>query len=91
MDRPVDCHIERRATRMVAMLERMNVDKSQIVRLGSGTVIASARQRCLGCTEVRECLAWLDGRRPGCDPCEFCPNASLFAAHQKTAEVDYQI
>ena len=91
MDRPVDCHVERRATRMVEMMHRLDVDTGLLIRLDNGGAVLAARQNCMSCAHVHECLAWLDNKRTACDPCEFCPNAKLFSACAKPTKPDYQI
>ena len=82
---PEDRQIERRASRMREMLDRLGVDTAALLRSGGGCVFAAAQQRCLACREVSECLAWLDGRRQGDDMSAFCPNASTFAAFKSPA------
>jgi hypothetical protein len=70
-------NVERRATRMHEMIDRLGVDRSAIARLGGGDAFAQARARCLACAALDECLPWLD--RPhnlGC--ADFCPNLVFF-------------
>ena len=71
--------VERRATRMHQMMQRLKVDVLTLVRLRNGDAYAEARSRCLRCEESCVCLLWLDkgGTNPGPD---FCPNLEFFNA-----------
>jgi hypothetical protein len=91
MDHFEECQAERRAVRMYEMLRRFNVDVKALAKLDEGRTFLAARQRCLNCEGVGECLAWLDGRRSGEDASEFCSNADLFASLRKAPCNDYQI
>lgn len=92
MDRPIDCHVERRATRMTEMMSRLGVDKKSFAASAEGHLFQAARDRCLACSEVGECLAWLDGRRQDRSAPAFCPNEPRFLAFAQTENSDdYQI
>lgn len=72
--------VERRATRMHQMMQRLKVDILTLVRLRDGAAYEEARSRCLRCEESSVCLLWLDkgdGMNPGPD---FCPNLEFFNA-----------
>jgi hypothetical protein len=68
---------ERRATRMGAMIERLDVDPGALVRVRAGEAVAEARTKCLNCAKVSDCLRWLDAA-PSSDPPLFCSNLPLF-------------
>lgn len=77
---PMFRRVERRAHRMHAMMERLDVDPVALARLRQGDAYAEARTCCLFCGTSDRCLRWLDdpvapGERP-----EFCPNLPLFEA-----------
>lgn len=70
--------VERQATRMHEMMERLNVDGAALARANNGDVYKEARTRCLTCGTSDKCLRWLEReeippRRP-----DFCPNISTF-------------
>ena len=80
MDWPMFCRVERQASRMHEMMERLGVDPAALARLRSGDAYAEARSRCLFCGTSDTCLRWLDqparsGERP-----RFCPSLPLFDA-----------
>ena len=56
--------VERRATRMHQMMERLRVDVLILVRLRNGDAYAEARSRCLRCEDSCVCLLWLDKGGP---------------------------
>ena len=58
--------VERRATRMHQMMERLHVDVLALVRLRNGDAYAEARSRCLRCEDSSICLLWLDKGGPKC-------------------------
>ena len=71
--------VERRATRMHQMMQRLQVDVLTLVRLRNGEAYEEARSRCVRCDDSCVCLLWLDkgGANPGPD---FCPNLEFFNA-----------
>jgi len=71
--------VERRATRMHQMMERLRVDVLILVRLRNGDAYAEARSRCLRCENSCVCLLWLDKGGPNPRP-DFCPNLEFFNA-----------
>jgi hypothetical protein len=80
MDWPMFHRVERRALRMRAMMQRLDVDPARLARLRGGDAYAEARATCLSCWASEGCLSWLDnpaqaGSRPA-----FCPNLALFEA-----------
>ena len=80
MDWPMFHRVERRASRMHDMMERLDVDQAALARLRNGDVYAAARARCLTCTTCGECLRWLDDPAPTSDRPTFCPNLPVFEA-----------
>ena len=84
MDWPMYRRVERQASRMHRMMERLDVDPGILVRLHDGDAYAEARRECLLCVNSDACLRWLDqpassGRRP-----EFCPRLPLFEACKRS-------
>jgi len=77
MHRAMRRTVERRATRMQQMMDRLHVDALAMVRLRNGDAYAEARSRCLLCTQSDECLRWLDKGGLSTWP-DFCPNLELF-------------
>lgn len=71
--------VERRATRMHQMMERLSVDARTLVRLRDGDAYAEAHSRCLQCADGGACLLWLDKGGPEASP-DFCPNLEFFDA-----------
>jgi hypothetical protein len=76
--RPMLDHVLAQADLMDRMIERVGVNPAVIARLDRGMTWYAARTRCIECTHVRECRAWVDGSAPGTAPPDFCPNAKLF-------------
>lgn len=76
--------VERRATRMQEMMDRLDVDGAALARAEQGHLYAQARNQCLSCGTSDRCLRWLDGdvsvrdQLPG-----FCPNQRLFQKFAK--------
>ena len=70
--------VERQATRMHEMMERLDVDGAALARLSEGQVYADARTRCLTCGTSGECLRWLDSPHASGEEPAFCLNLSLF-------------
>ena len=75
-------NVDRQATRMAAMIERLDVDPGELVRLRDGEAVTQARKTCLNCTGVRECLKWLDAP-PSSESPVFCANLPLFESLKK--------
>jgi hypothetical protein len=71
--------VERRATRMHQMMQRLQVDILTLVRLRDGEAYAEARSRCVRCEDGCVCLLWLDRGGPNDGP-DFCPNLEFFNA-----------
>ncbi len=76
--RPGHGQLERRATRMRHMMNRLNADPGKFVRLRSGAAYAQAQENCLKCAGTSECLLWLDGYGAEDMSPDFCPNLALF-------------
>lgn len=84
MKGPMSRQVERQATRMNEMMERLDVDVLALVRLRQGAAYAEARDKCLRCRNFTECLLWLDARPASLEPPLFCPNHALFEACAKS-------
>lgn len=84
MEMPMVRRVERLATRMQQMMDRVGADAATLARLRSGDAFLEARTTCLHCGTSDRCLRWLDAaphrpnERPG-----FCPNLKLFEACRK--------
>ena len=59
--------VERQATRMHEMMDRLNVDAAALVRMRQGQDYAEARARCVTCGTSDKCLRWLDKQPPSGD------------------------
>ena len=75
--------VERQATRMHEVMERLDVDVAALARLRQGQAYAEARARCLTCGTSDRCLRWLDSRPVSSEPPAFCPNLRLFEEFKK--------
>ena len=78
MPRAICKTVERRATRMHQMMERLEADALALARLRNGDGYAEARSRCLQCEDSSICLVWLDKSGPDALP-DFCPNLEFFS------------
>ena len=78
MEWTLHCTVERQASRMHEMMNRLDVDALVLVRQKNGEVYAQSRSRCLLCQESVRCLRWLDGKSGG-GP-DFCPVLHFFDA-----------
>jgi hypothetical protein len=70
--------VERQASRMHEMMNRLDVDALALVRQENGEIYTEARSQCLLCHESARCLRWLDGKSGG-GP-DFCPVLHFFDA-----------
>jgi len=75
--------VERQATRMHEVMERLDVDCAALARARQGQVYAEARARCLTCGTSDMCLRWLDNQPASSEPPTFCPNRRLFENYRK--------
>jgi hypothetical protein len=80
--------VERQATRMHEVMERLNVDAAGLARANRGDTYAQARTRCLHCGASDKCLRWLDSEQAPKRAPDFCPNLSIFERFRKTTEPD---
>ena len=76
--------VERQATRMHEVMERLNVDAAALARVRQGQAYAEARARCLTCGTSDRCLRWLDSGSASSEPPEFCTNLRLFEGFRKS-------
>ncbi len=83
MTMPFARSVERQATRMHQMMERLEVDPTALVRLRNGEAYTEARSRCLTCLDSSDCLRWLDGYGSADECPEFCPNLKIFNPRKK--------
>jgi Family of unknown function (DUF6455) len=76
--------VERQATRMHELMDRLNVDEAALARARQGEVYAEARARCLTCGTSDKCLRWLDREPAPEEPPAFCPNLRLFEQYRRS-------
>jgi hypothetical protein len=78
MDWPMSRTVERQASRMADMMQKLDADPNKLVRLRAGEAYAEARTNCLRCCHARECLLWLDAVPTSGEAPLFCPSFGLF-------------
>ncbi len=78
MEGPIVRHVERRARRLRDMIDSLDVDEIALTRLERGEAYVQARNNCLRCASVGECLHWLQSANEKNAAPAFCPNRSLF-------------
>lgn len=71
--------VERQATRLHDMMERLGVDGAALARLHQGQAYADARTRCLDCVSSDACVRLLDSNSEPDNPPEFCPTRRLLS------------
>ena len=76
--------VERQATRMHEMMDRLNVDVAALARARQGEVYAGARAQCLTCGTSDKCLRWLDRDPAPEETPAFCPNLRLFQQYRRS-------
>ena len=76
--------VERQATRMQEMMDRLGVDGAALARAAQGEVYAQARTRCLTCGTSDKCLRWLDSAPASSQSPDFCPNLKLFQQYRRS-------
>ena len=76
--------VERQATRMHDMMDRLGVDGAALARERQGDLYAEARTRCLTCGTSDKCLRWLERPPAARGTPGFCPNLRLFEAYGKS-------
>lgn len=79
--------VERQATRMHEMMERLDVDGAALARSGKGDAYMQARTRCLTCGTSDKCLRWLEREQTPARSPDFCPNLSTFEHFRKTSNI----
>jgi hypothetical protein len=75
--------VERQATRMHDMMERLDVDGAALARADKGDVYMQARTRCLSCGTSDKCLRWLESEVTPTPSPDFCPNFVIFEHFSK--------
>lgn len=79
MEGPIVRHVERRARRLHDMIRLLEVDEIAFTRLSRGEAYVQARNNCLHCALVGDCLLWLELKNRKDAAPVFCPNRSLFS------------
>ena len=82
---PIFRHVERRATRMHDMIERVRVDPVKLARMRHGEAYAEARTNCLHCAHADDCLHWLATTEIAVEPPPYCPNSELFETCKRSS------
>ena len=87
---PMLQQVEGRAVRTQQMMERLDVDSLQLVRLESGQTYCRVHEICLQCRVADVCREWLQSKDNKTERPDFCPNLELFlsCASSKGAEKD---
>lgn len=80
MNWPMFQHVERRASRMHEMMDRLGVDAAALARHRHGQTYAEARQMCLSCPSGDACARWLGQGNGAPGKPTFCPSLSSFEA-----------
>lgn len=80
--------VERQATRMHEMMDRLNVDGAALARADQGNVYMQARTKCITCGTSDKCLRWLDSDLTPKRSPDFCPNLHAFEKFQKPKDAD---
>ncbi len=80
---PMFQHVERRASRMHEMMDRLGVDVVALARHRAGDSYAEARKSCLDCQAGDQCLRWLDRPQPPGEEPLFCPGFASFEAFRR--------
>jgi hypothetical protein len=77
MDWPMTRHVERRASRLNEMIERINVNPLELARLDQGQAYIEAFKICIECHHAPSCLRWLESEPQSGEKADFCPNYPL--------------
>ena len=87
---PMLQQVEGRAVRTQQMMERLEVDSLQLVRLERGKTYCRVHEICLQCRVADVCREWLQSKDNKTERPDFCPNLELFlsCASSKGAEKD---
>jgi fructoselysine-6-P-deglycase FrlB-like protein len=75
--------VERQATRMHEVMERLDVDAAALARVRQGQDYANARALCLTCGTSDRCLRWLDSKPASSESPAFCPSLRLFEKYRR--------
>ncbi len=76
--RPMSARVLRQTDLMDRMIERMELDPAEVVRLHGGRAWYEARSRCIACQSERQCRDWLAQAPPRSQPPVFCPGVQFF-------------
>jgi hypothetical protein len=69
----------RRQTKLMdKMMARLGVNPAVAAAVDGSLAWHEARTKCLFCSNVLQCRAWLEGAAPQGGPTEFCPNMIFF-------------
>jgi len=83
MDWPMFLSVERQASRLADMMQRLGAEPGRLVRMRAGEAFAEARTKCLHCCNAHDCLLWLDADPRGGEAPQFCPNLALLEECKK--------
>ena len=75
---PMLQQVEGRAVRTQQMIERLDVDSLQLVRLERGKIYCRVHEICLQCRVADVCREWLQSKDNRTERPHFCPNLEQF-------------
>lgn len=75
---PMLQQVERRAVRTQQMIERLDVDSLQLVRLERGKIYCRVHEICLQCRVADVRKEWLQSKDNRTERPHFCPNLEQF-------------
>jgi Family of unknown function (DUF6455) len=70
--------VDQQAKLMGQMVERLRVDPTFATSVDGGLAWCEARTKCIFCSDVDRCRAWLERPDGLTGPAEFCPNSEFF-------------
>jgi hypothetical protein len=70
--------VRRQTGLMNRMMARLGVDPAVAATVDGSLAWYEARTKCLFCSKVPQCFAWLEGAQPQPVPIQFCPNIVFF-------------
>ena len=83
MDWPMFRQVERQATRLHDLMDKLDVKGIDVARNGRGAAYAEARTKCLDCHNTHDCFVWVQSNSPDKGAPDFCPNLPLFEGLKK--------
>lgn len=84
---PMLHQVEGRAIRTQQMMDRLQVDPLQLVRIERGETYRRVHEACLQCRSADTCRAWLQSQNSEPMRPDFCPNLKVFLSCVATGGV----